>query len=71
MKCWTLNIEKMAAEFLAENNVCGQTILQIVSEGNTIICELLRLKEFIPELFWYVMFEKESYYFQIALMLNS
>ncbi|XP_053683160.1 WASH complex subunit 5 [Sabethes cyaneus] len=41
----------MAAEFLAENNVCGQTILQIVSEGNTIICELLRLKEFIPEVF--------------------
>lgn len=46
----------MAAEFLAENNVCGQTILQIVAEGNTIICELLRLKEFIPEVFWYDFF---------------
>lgn len=41
----------MATEFLAENCVCGQTILQIVAEGNTIICELLRLKDYVPDVF--------------------
>ncbi|XP_058829034.1 WASH complex subunit 5 [Topomyia yanbarensis] len=64
----------MAAEFLAENNVCGQTILQIVAEGNTIICELLRLKEFIPEVFCLKTKEEQKYseiimdfsYFQIS-----
>jgi WASH complex subunit strumpellin len=36
-------------DFLAENNVCGQTILQLVSRGNAIIAELLRLKDYIPQ----------------------
>uniref|UniRef100_A0A182IM32 Strumpellin n=1 Tax=Anopheles atroparvus TaxID=41427 RepID=A0A182IM32_ANOAO len=65
----------MATEFLAENNVCGQTILQIVAEGNTIICELLRLKDYVPELFYlktkeeqqkYAEIIKDFSYFQIA-----
>uniref|UniRef100_A0A8B9XCE1 WASH complex subunit 5 n=1 Tax=Bos mutus grunniens TaxID=30521 RepID=A0A8B9XCE1_BOSMU len=38
-------------DFLAENNLCGQAILRIVSCGNAIIAELLRLSEFIPPVF--------------------
>nr|XP_044999379.1 WASH complex subunit 5 isoform X2 [Jaculus jaculus] len=38
-------------DFLAENNLCGQAILRIVSCGNAIIAELLRLSEFIPAVF--------------------
>jgi len=43
------------AEFLADNNLCGQTILRLVSRGNAIIAELLRLKDFIPTVFKYVL----------------
>uniref|UniRef100_A0A4W4E8D1 WASH complex subunit 5 n=1 Tax=Electrophorus electricus TaxID=8005 RepID=A0A4W4E8D1_ELEEL len=38
-------------DFLAENNLCGQAILRVVSRGNAIIAELLRLSEFIPAVF--------------------
>ncbi|XP_060245351.1 WASH complex subunit 5 [Meriones unguiculatus] len=38
-------------DFLAENNLCGQAILRIVSCGNAIIAEVLRLSEFIPAVF--------------------
>ncbi|KAG8010235.1 WASH complex subunit 5 [Nibea albiflora] len=38
-------------DFLAENNLCGQAILRIVSRGNAIIAELLRLSDFIPPVF--------------------
>uniref|UniRef100_A0A6I8NTA6 WASH complex subunit 5 n=1 Tax=Ornithorhynchus anatinus TaxID=9258 RepID=A0A6I8NTA6_ORNAN len=38
-------------DFLAENNLCGQAVLRIVSCGNAIIAELLRLSEFIPGVF--------------------
>ncbi|XP_029447872.1 LOW QUALITY PROTEIN: WASH complex subunit 5 [Rhinatrema bivittatum] len=38
-------------DFLADNNLCGQAILRIVSRGNAIIAELLRLSEFIPSVF--------------------
>uniref|UniRef100_A0A673IWW6 WASH complex subunit 5 n=1 Tax=Sinocyclocheilus rhinocerous TaxID=307959 RepID=A0A673IWW6_9TELE len=38
-------------DFLAENNLCGQAILRIVSRGNANIAELLRLSEFIPAVF--------------------
>lgn len=41
----------MMLDFLAENNLCGQAILRIVSCGNAIIAELLRLSEFIPTVF--------------------
>lgn len=40
-------------EFLAENNECGQTILRLVSRGNAIIAELLRLKDYIPQVYKY------------------
>ena len=38
-------------DFLAENNLCRQTILRLVSRGNAIIAELLRLSDFIPSVF--------------------
>lgn len=38
-------------DFLAENNHCGQTILRLVARGNAIIAELLRLSDFIPQVF--------------------
>uniref|UniRef100_A0A8C6KPK3 WASH complex subunit 5 n=1 Tax=Nothobranchius furzeri TaxID=105023 RepID=A0A8C6KPK3_NOTFU len=38
-------------DFLADNNLCGQAILRIVSRGNAIIAELLRLSDFIPPVF--------------------
>ena len=38
-------------EFLAEDNTCGQTLLRLVSRGNAIIAELLRLSDFIPPVF--------------------
>lgn len=41
------------AEFLAEDNVCGQNLLQIVAVGNAIIAEILRVKDYIPEIFKY------------------
>lgn len=39
------------ADFLAENNVCGQTLLRLVSRGNAVIAELLRLSDFVPPVF--------------------
>ncbi|KAL5456944.1 hypothetical protein EMCRGX_G034172 [Ephydatia muelleri] len=38
-------------DFLAENNLCGQSILKLVSRGNAIVAELLRLSDFIPSIF--------------------
>ncbi|KAL0270980.1 UNVERIFIED_CONTAM: hypothetical protein PYX00_008233 [Menopon gallinae] len=39
------------AEFLADNNPCGENILKLVSRGNAIIAEILRLKDFIPPVY--------------------
>ena len=39
------------ADFLAENNQCGQNILRLVSRGNAILAELLRLADFVPPVF--------------------
>lgn len=36
-------------DFLAEENVAGQTLLRLVSRGNAIIAELLRLSDHIPQ----------------------
>ncbi|XP_043273140.1 WASH complex subunit 5 [Venturia canescens] len=38
-------------DFLANNNICGQNILRLVSRGNAIIAELMRLKEYVPRVF--------------------
>lgn len=41
----------MSQDFLSADNNCGQTILKLVSRGNAIIAELLRLSQFIPPVF--------------------
>ncbi|KAH3758632.1 WASH complex subunit 5 [Pelomyxa schiedti] len=41
----------MSVEFLAEQNIAGQTLLRLVSRGNLIIAELLRLSAFVPRAF--------------------
>lgn len=46
-------------EFLAEDNVCGQNLLQIVAVGNAIIAEILRVKDYIPELYRYFKLQCE------------
>jgi WASH complex subunit strumpellin len=38
-------------DFLSPTNICGQTLLRLVSRGNAIISELLRLSAFIPPVF--------------------
>ncbi|KAG7205653.1 hypothetical protein KM043_007608 [Ampulex compressa] len=38
-------------DFLAPNNVCGQNLLRLVSRGNAIIAELMRLKDYVPPVF--------------------
>ncbi|KAL9649133.1 hypothetical protein ABK040_004155 [Willaertia magna] len=38
--------------FLSESNLCGQTLLHIVSRGNAIIAELLRLSHHIPSVYY-------------------
>lgn len=45
------------AEFLAENNLCGQSVLQLVSRGNAVVAEILRLKDYIPKIYRYVFIE--------------
>lgn len=45
-------------DFLAENNICGQVILNLVSRGNAIVAELLRLKDYIPKVYrWLFLFQ--------------
>lgn len=39
------------SDFLADNNLCGQALLKIVSRGNAIIAEILRLKDNVPKIF--------------------
>ncbi len=38
-------------DFVAKDSPCGQSLLQLVSRGNAIIAELLRLADFIPSAF--------------------
>eukprot|EP00035_Acanthoeca_spectabilis_P022186 m.442450 g.442450 ORF g.442450 m.442450 type:complete len:1163 (-) comp18809_c0_seq1:1689-5177(-) len=38
-------------DFLDPKNQCGQTMLRLVSRGNAIIAELLRLSDYIPAIF--------------------
>eukprot|EP00605_Chrysophyceae_sp_TOSAG23-4_P000393 GSChrysophyteH1.ASY1.ANO1.449.1 assembled CDS len=40
-----------AGDFLSEDNLCGQNLLRIVARGSSIIAELLRLADNIPEIF--------------------
>lgn len=43
-------IEKMS-EFIDENNACGQNLLHLVSFGNSILSEIFRLKDHIPDIY--------------------
>ena len=45
-------------DFLAENNYCGQSLLKLVSRGNSAVAELLRLKDVIPPVFKWVEMSK-------------
>ncbi|XP_015187762.1 PREDICTED: WASH complex subunit strumpellin isoform X2 [Polistes dominula] len=38
-------------DYLTINNVGGQTLLRLVSRGNAIIAELMRLKDYVPPIF--------------------
>jgi len=55
------------ADFLADNNACGQTILKLISRGNAIIAELLRLSDFIPPVFRLETKEDKEKYGEILL----
>lgn len=35
-------------DFISEDNYCGQSLLRLVSRGNSILAELLRLSGYIP-----------------------
>lgn len=45
-------------DFLATNNICGQNLLRLVSRGNAIIAELMRLKDYVPPVFRLVTYRK-------------
>ena len=38
-------------DFTAEDNLAGQTLLRLVSRGSSIIAELLRLSDHVPQVF--------------------
>ena len=38
-------------DFIATNNMCGQNLLRLISRGNAIIAELMRLKDYIPPVY--------------------
>ena len=44
-------MEKM--DFLDPNNDCGQSILKLAAAGSSILAELLRLSNHIPDVFLY------------------
>ena len=37
------------AEFMSEENVCGQTLLKIVARGSSILAEMQRLANCVPK----------------------
>ncbi|XP_033124935.1 WASH complex subunit 5-like [Anneissia japonica] len=58
------------ADFLAENNVCGQIVVKLVSRGNAIIAELLRLADFIPPVFRLETKQDQMKYSEILFDFN-
>lgn len=55
---WSLKLFKKMGDFLATNNICGQNLLRLVSRGNAIIAELMRLKDYVPPIFRLVIYRK-------------
>lgn len=45
----------MMAEFLMLGNACGQNLLRLVARGNAIIAELMRLKDYIPPVYRFIL----------------
>ncbi|KAF4520181.1 hypothetical protein B566_EDAN003893 [Ephemera danica] len=58
------------ADFLAVDNAFGQSILCLVSRGNAIIAELLRLKDFIPPIFRLETKQEQQKYGEILFDFN-
>ena len=55
-------------DFLAENNYCGQTLLKIVSRGNSTIGELFRLKDVIPTIYKDPSVQEKSKYGELLAL---
>ncbi|XP_051156223.1 WASH complex subunit 5 isoform X2 [Leptopilina boulardi] len=53
-------------DFIASNNVCGQNLLRLVSRGNAVIAELMRLKDYIPPVY---RLDSKSYIQKYSLIL--
>jgi WASH complex subunit strumpellin len=56
----------MSEDFTSKNNDCGQTLLKLISHGQAIIAEILRLSIHIPKVFQEEL-TKDSKYFDIIL----
>jgi hypothetical protein len=58
-------------DFTSSTNHCGQTILRLVSHGNAIIAETLRLGQHIPENFYLVNSKYKDLIFDFRYMNNE
>ncbi|XP_026499118.1 WASH complex subunit 5 [Vanessa tameamea] len=53
--------------FLAEDNICAQNLLKLVSHGNAILAEILRLKDHIPKVFLFDTKEIQQQYQDVLM----
>ncbi|CAG9561269.1 unnamed protein product [Danaus chrysippus] len=53
--------------FLAEDNLCAQNLLKLVSHGNAILAEILRLKDHIPKIFLFETKEIQQNYQDVIM----
>ncbi|CAG4950074.1 unnamed protein product [Colias eurytheme] len=53
--------------FLAEDNLCAQNLLKIVSHGNAILAEILRLKDHIPYMYLFENKEIQQRYQDVIM----
>lgn len=58
-------------DFTSSTNHCGQTILRLVSHGNAIIAEILRLGQHIPESFITINPKYKDLIFDFRYMNNE
>ncbi|OQV24357.1 WASH complex subunit strumpellin [Hypsibius exemplaris] len=54
-------------DFLGENNSCGQAVLRLVSRGNAIIAELLRLVDYVPPVYKLETRQEQMQYAEVLL----
>ncbi|VVC86753.1 unnamed protein product [Leptidea sinapis] len=57
----------MMRVFLSEDNLCAQNLLKIVSHGNAILAEILRLKDYIPVAYLFDTKETQQKYQDLIL----